>query len=74
MITDESDRLFKRRLEMVERAFEHLLADPHYGPLMLEDGRPEFLADLRQEWRERQDRARAHLVHDLREEASLAES
>ncbi|MDM7893148.1 hypothetical protein [Curtobacterium caseinilyticum] len=74
MITDESDRAFKQRLTRVERAFASLLADPHYGPLMHEDGRPEFLADLRQEWRERQERARTDKVQDLREEASLAES
>lgn len=73
MITDEPDAMFKLRLRRVERAFEHLLAHPHYGPLVIEEGRLELLEDLWQEWRERQDRARAHLARDLREEASLAE-
>ena len=73
MITDEPDDLFKRRLDMMERIYRSLMAHPHYGPLMVEQREVELLEDLRQEWRERLERARAHDVHDLREEASLAE-
>ena len=73
MITDEPDDLFKRRLARVERAVANLLADPHYGPLVEPEGRLELLEDLRQEWRERQERARARERDDLHEDASLAE-
>ncbi|MBP1301522.1 hypothetical protein [Curtobacterium sp. 1310] len=58
MITDEPDDLFKRRLDMMERIYRSLCAHPHYGPLMAEQNEAELIEDLRQEWRERQERAR----------------
>ncbi len=73
MITDEPDDLFKRRLDMMERIYRSLCAHPHYGPLMVQQNEAELIEDLRQEWRERQERARARKRHDLREDASLSE-
>ncbi|KTR42746.1 hypothetical protein NS263_01585 [Curtobacterium oceanosedimentum] len=73
MITDEPDDLFKRRLDMMERIYRSLCAHPHYGPLMVQQNEAELIEDLRQEWRERQERARARKGHDLREDASLSE-
>ncbi|WP_152999495.1 hypothetical protein [Curtobacterium citreum] len=70
MITDEPDWRFKQRLGMLEMAWPRLLADPHYGPLMHSTGRVHLLDEFRQEWREREERARARR---LRWEASVGE-
>ncbi len=43
---------------MMERIYRSLCAHPHYGPLMVEQNEAELIEDLRQEWRERQERAR----------------
>lgn len=70
MISDDDDVRFKRRLDGMERRFPILMADPHYGPLMVQEGHVELLAEMRIEWREREERARAR---KLRWEASISE-
>lgn len=70
MITDEDDLRFKQRLDRMERRVLRLMAHPHYGPLMVQEGRVERLEEMRIEWRERQERARAR---KLRWEASISE-
>ncbi len=70
MISTISDRAFKKRLDRAELCVPPLLADPHYGPLMRAEGADRELDDMRAEWRERQERARAR---KLRWEASIAE-
>ncbi|WP_422874704.1 hypothetical protein [Curtobacterium sp. RRHDQ66] len=55
---------------MAEICIPDLLDDPHYGPLMRAKGRDVELAELRAEWRERQERARAR---KLKDEASFAD-
>jgi hypothetical protein len=70
MISKLSDRQFKHRLDMAEICIPDLLEDPHYGPLMRAKGRDVELRELRAEWRERQERARAR---KLKYEASFAD-
>ncbi|WP_439693501.1 hypothetical protein ACRQ4B_04505 [Curtobacterium sp. SP.BCo] len=70
MISDEPDERFKARLDRLERSTPRLLADPHYGPLLRAEGGVEFLDEMRIEWREREERARAR---KLRWEASISE-
>ncbi|MCJ1715946.1 hypothetical protein ACLBWP_17605 [Microbacterium sp. M1A1_1b] len=70
MISDKSDAEFQLSLWRAELCIPRLLAHPHYGPLMRAKGRDVELAELRAEWRERQERARARaLVY----EASFAD-
>lgn len=70
MISDQSDEDFRLRLWRAEVCIPRLLVHPHYGPLMRAKGRDVELAELRAEWRERQERARARA---LRYEASFAD-
>lgn len=70
MISKESDEDFRMRLWRAELCIPRLLAHPHYGPLMRAKGRDVELAELRAEWRERQERARARA---LKAEASYAD-
>ncbi|MFJ3035295.1 hypothetical protein ACIPC2_12890 [Curtobacterium pusillum] len=70
MISDEDDTSFKARLDRMERRTPSLLANPHYGPLVRAAGDLERLAEMRTEWREREERARAR---KLRWEASISE-
>jgi len=70
MISDEPDDTFKARLDRMERRAPILLADPHYGPLYRAKGGPELIEEMRIEWREREERARAR---KLRWEASITE-
>jgi hypothetical protein len=70
VISDMSDRTFKRRLDRREYTTPRLLASAHYGPILRAQGAEEELAQMRIEWRERQERARAR---KLREEASFAD-
>lgn len=70
MISEMSDRAFKKRLDMRELCVPPLLEDPHYAPLVRAMGADRELAELRAEWRERQERARARR---LRAEASFAD-
>ncbi|MDP4334011.1 hypothetical protein Q7F20_11590 [Curtobacterium sp. A7_M15] len=70
MISDEDDWSFKARLDRMERRTPKLLANPHYGPLVRAAGDLERLEEMRIEWRERQERARAR---KLRWEASISE-
>lgn len=70
MISDEDDRRFKQRLDRMERRFPSLMSDPHYGPLMIQEGHVELLEEMRIEWRERQERARAR---QLKWDASIAD-
>lgn len=70
MISNLSDKAFKRWLDSREETTPALLADPHYGPIMRSRGAEEELVQMRIEWRERQERARAR---KLRYEASFGE-
>lgn len=70
MISEASDEAFKRWLDVLEFTTPALMADPHYGPIKRARGDEEELRQLRAEWRERQERARAR---KLREEASFAD-
>lgn len=70
MISKMSDAEFKWRLDMAEMCLPDLLDDPHYGPIMRRKGSDVELAELRAEWRERQERARAR---KLKDEASFAD-
>ncbi|MFK4482069.1 hypothetical protein [Curtobacterium sp. RIT-PI-V] len=71
MISRLTDEEFKRWLDNREMTTPRLLASPHYGPLMRAKGAEEQLAQMRLEWRERQERARAR---KLKYEASFGES
>ncbi|MCS5509532.1 hypothetical protein NY546_09530 [Curtobacterium flaccumfaciens pv. flaccumfaciens] len=71
MISKLSDKDFKRWLDRRELTTPALLADPHYGPMMRAKGAEAELAQMRIEWRERQERARAR---KLKDEASFGES
>jgi hypothetical protein len=70
VISDEDDWRFKQRLDRMERRFPSLMAHPHYGPLMIQEGHVELLEEMRIEWRERQERARARA---LKWDASIAD-
>ncbi|WP_139166364.1 hypothetical protein [Curtobacterium sp. UNCCL20] len=65
-----SDRTFKRRLDRRELTTPALLASEHYGPILRAQGAQAELEQMRIEWRERQERARAR---KLRYEASFAD-
>ena len=70
MISKMGDQEFKRRLDLRELTTARLLASAHYGPILRAQGAQEELEQMRIEWRERQERARAR---KLREEASFAD-
>lgn len=70
MITKESDENFKFWLDRMEENYVVLSADPHYRPIIEREDMLGFLHELRSEWRERQERARAR---QLRADASAAE-
>ncbi|TCK65541.1 hypothetical protein [Curtobacterium sp. PhB136] len=70
MISEESDKDFKRHLDVLELTTPKLLAHHHYGPMMRAQNAEEELRQARMEWRERQERARAR---KLRYEASFAD-
>ncbi|WP_144764654.1 hypothetical protein [Curtobacterium sp. 9128] len=70
MISKLSDRAFKERLDRAELCIPALLESEYYRPIMLAKGRDVELQELRAEWRERQERARARR---LRYEASFAD-
>jgi hypothetical protein len=71
MISDMDDDRFERLFESYERTTLRLLRDRHYGPIIRADGSLDRLEALRREYRERQERARAH---QLLTEAAFAES
>ncbi|WP_413600138.1 hypothetical protein [Curtobacterium sp. Curtsp57] len=70
MISKLSDHEFKRRLDDAELCIPRLLESEYYRPIMIAKGRDVELAELRAEWRERQERARAR---KLKYEASFAD-
>ncbi|OIH92581.1 hypothetical protein [Curtobacterium sp. MCBA15_001] len=70
MISDLSDKAFKRWLDVLEMTTPPLLASTHYGPMLRAQNAEQELEEARTEWRERQERARARA---LKAEASYAD-